>query len=341
LRKTAQFLIGLILSLVAFGLALRGTHPAEVLAAFQSANYIYILPASILIIIGQMARAQSWRTLLGEDLGFARVFSVLNEGYLLNNVLPLRLGEVGRAYIISREPGLRLTKALSSVLVERLLDLMMVLLMLTGFLPLVAGVAEVRQTAVGATLIGLTAFSGLLFIARNRELVLRLTRWVLARIPRLHLERWEGRASAFVDGLGALQDVRRASIAALWSGTAWLTAGLAAWVLLFCFLPPEQATADKAFFVLVITALGIAVPSLPGGLGIFEAAVVFALSVFKVENGLAFSYGLVFHAVNYILLCILGLIALAREGETLFHLAQTVQTAVSNLARSGVPPSVE
>lgn len=341
MRKTAQFLVGLIVSLVAFGLALRGTHPAEVLAALQNANYVYILPATVFILIGQMARAQSWRTLLGQGLGFARVFAVLNEGYLLNNVLPLRLGEVGRAYLISRERGLRLTKAISSVLVERLLDLLMVLLMLAGFLPLVAGVAEVRQTAVGATVIGLTAFAGLLFIARNRELVLRLTRWGLTRFPRLHLERWEGRAGAFVDGLGALQDVRRAAIAAFWSGTAWVTAGLAAWSLLFCFLPPEQATLDKAFFVLVITALGIAVPSLPGGFGIFEAAVVFALSVFKIENDLAFSYALVFHAVNYVLLCILGLMALAQEGETVFHLAQTVQTAVSNLGRTGVPPSVE
>lgn len=341
MRKTAQFLIGLIVSLVAFGLALRGTHPLEVLAALQNANYIYILPAIVFIFIGQMARAQSWRTLLGEGLGFARVFGVLNEGYLLNNVLPLRLGEVGRAYLISRERGLRLTKAISSVLVERLLDLLMVLLMLAGFLPLVAGVAEVRQTAFGAALIGLTAFAGLLFIARNRALVLRLTRWVLTRIPRLHLERWEGRAGAFVDGLSALQDVRRAATAAFWSGMAWVTVGLAAWALLFCFFPAQQATFDKAFFVLVITALGIAVPSLPGGFGIFEAAVVFALSVFKVENDLAFSYALVFHAVNYILLCLLGLVALAQEGETLFHLAQTVQNAVSNLGRTGVPPSVE
>jgi hypothetical protein len=322
-------------------LALRGTHPAEVLAALQNANYIYILPAIVLIIIGQMARAQSWRTLLGQGLGFARVFGVLNEGYLLNNVLPLRLGEVGRAYLISRERGLRLTKAISSVLVERLLDLLMVLLMLAGFLPLVAGVAEVRQAAVGATAIGLAAFAGLLLIARNREWVLRLTRWGLARLPRLNFERWEGRAGAFVDGLGALQDVRRASLAAFWSGMAWLTAGLAAWMLLFGFLPPEQATLDKAFFVLVITALGIAVPSLPGGFGIFEAAVVFALSLFKIDSGLAFSYALVFHAVNYVLLCVLGLIALAQEGETLFHLAQTVQTAVSNLGRASVPPSVE
>lgn len=341
MRKTAQFLVGLIVSLVAFGLALRGTHPADVLAALSRANYWYVLPAVAFIVLGQVARAQSWRTLLGEGLPFRRVFAVLNEGYLLNNVLPLRLGEVGRAYLISRERGLRLTKAISSVLVERLLDLMMVLLMLAGFLPLVAGVAEVRQTAVVAMLIGLLAFGSLLLMARNRELVLRVTRWVLARLPRLNAERWEGRAAAFVDGLGALKDVRRAAVAAFWSGTAWLNAGLAAWALLYCFLPAEQATADKAFFVVVITALGIAAPSLPGGFGIFEAAAVFALSVFHIENDLAFSYALVFHAANYVVLCIMGLLALAQEGETLFHLAQTVQAAVSNLSRAGVPPSVE
>ena len=327
MRKWAQWFVGLGISLVAFGLAFRGARWGDVLEALRQANYFYILPALGLIFLGQVARAQSWRTLLGREIPFGRVFSALNAGYLLNNVLPFRLGEIGRAYLISRsQPGLRTTQALSTVLVERLLDLLIIVLMLTVFLPLVLGVAQVRGAAIASALVGLAALVGLLVVARQRELVLRVARWGLARIPQLKGEHWEARAGAFVDGLSPLKDAPRSLSAAFWSALAWASAGLATWMLLVGFLP--SATLEMGFFVLIVTALGIAVPSAPASAGVFEAAAVLALTAFQVDKSQALSYAVVLHALHFVLLSSLGLVALAREGETLFHLARTAQALI-------------
>lgn len=336
MRKSAQWLIGLAISVLAFGLAFRGANLGDVMAALGSANYLYVWPALALTFLGQLARAMSWRTLLGQHIPFGRVFAALNEGYLLNNVLPFRLGELGRAYLISRGNDLRPTQALSSVLVERMLDLLMILLMLMAFLPLVIGLAKVREAAMLSALVGIVALAGLLVLARQREQAMALVRWVLGRIG-VNPARWESRTGAFVDGLAVLQDARRSLTAAFWSGLAWVSAGLSAWILLRGFLP--WASLDMGFFVLIISALGIAAPSAPGYVGVFEAAVVLALSAFGVDKSLALSYAIVFHVLIFVLVSALGVIALAREGETLSHLAQAARALVSNSARDSVSSS--
>lgn len=328
MRKSAQWLIGLAISLAAFGLAFRGARLGDVLEALRQARYVYIFPALGLILLGQVARAMSWRTLLGREITFGRVFAALNVGYLLNNVLPFRLGEVGRAYFIGRnQPSLRTTQALSTVLVERLLDLLIILLMLIAFLPLVLGVTQVRDAAIVSAVVGLVALVSLLVVARQRELVLRVARWGLARVPQLTGEHWEARAGAFVDGLAPLKDASRSIRAAFWSALAWVSAGLATWTLLLGFVP--SATPAMGFFVLIVTALGIAVPSAPASAGVFEAAAVLALTTFQVDRSWALSYAVVLHALHFTLLSALGMLALAREGETLFHLARTAQALIA------------
>lgn len=329
MRKSAQWVVGLGISLLALALAFRGAHLGDVLAALRQANYFYILPALALIYLGQLARAMSWHTLLNRPIPFARVFGALNAGYLLNNVLPFRLGELGRAYLIGRsQANLRGTHALSTVLVERLLDLLLVLLMMTAFLPQVLGVAQVREAALASLVIGAIALTGMLVIAHQRALVLSVARWALARAPFLSAIHLEARAGAFVDGLAPLQNIRQAVLAAFWSALAWLAAGLATWTLMLGFIP--HATLPMGFFVLIVTALGIAVPSAPAGAGVFEYAAVLALSAFQVDASLAFSYAVVLHACYFVLLSSLGMVELARAGETVFHLARAAQGLIEN-----------
>lgn len=329
MRKSAQWLVGLAISLLAFGLAFRGAHLGDVLTALQQANYLYIFPALALIYAGQLARAMSWHTLLNRPIPFTRVFGALNAGYLLNNVLPFRLGELGRAYLIGRsQPNLRGTHALSTVLVERLLDLLLILLMMTAFVPQVLGVAQVRSAALASLVIGAIALTGMLVVAHQRALVLGAVRWVLARAPFLSFVHLEARAGAFVDGLAPLQNIRHSLLAAFWSALAWLAAGLATWMLMLGFIP--HASLPMAFFVLIVTALGIAVPSAPAGAGVFEYAAVLALSAFQVDASLAFSYAVVLHACYFLLLSGLGMLELARAGETVFHLAQAAQELVAS-----------
>ena len=324
-----QWLLGLAVSLAALALAVRGVRVADMLAAFRQANYGYVALAVVFNFIGLGARALSWYIILGRQVPFTRAFWALNEGYLLNNVLPLRLGEVGRAYLVSRGQPFRTSHAFSSVLVERVIDLCMIVGLLGVFLPLVVGLSWARQAALLWVLVTVLALAGLFVMARSRELLLRLFRWGVGRVPARfasRLQRWEPRLHAFVDGMGALRDGRRFAGAALCSGLAWLLAGACTSALLLA-LPIRLGASPvvAGFFVLVVGGLGASLPSAPASAGIFELSVVAALSVFHVESSLAMTYALAYHLIFFGLTTGLGVLALAREGESLAHLARTAQ----------------
>lgn len=341
MRKTAQVIIGLVISLFALGLAFRGADPVQLANALRKANYFYLVPALGLIWLGLVARALSWRVILGGAVPFRRVYDVMNEGYLLNNLLPLRLGELGRAYLISRTTRLTASQALSSIVVERVIDLLMLVLLLAAFLPLVTGLGVARRVAAGAAFLGVVGLLALLTLARNPDLVHRIARDRLARWrwPRLRAERWERRIMSFLDGLSVLRDGRRALQAALWSGLAWVCSGLAAWLLLLGFVPEARPT--MGFFVLTTVGLGNAIPSAPASAGVFEAVIVLALGLFAVERNVALSFALVFHLVHIGLVTLLGSLALANEGETLSQLARSAQALLNRPRGDSAAPAAK
>lgn len=324
--KSMQWLVGLVVSLAALGLALRGVHIAEMVAALQQTNFVYVAVALGFNYLGLYARAASWYIILERRVPYLRAFWALNEGYLLNNILPLRLGEVGRAYLVSQKQTFSASQALSSVLVERVIDLCMVVGLLGTFLPIVAGLGWARQAALTSVVITLLALGGLFALARSREQALGVFRRVAARLPRLNRERWELRLGAFIDGMEALRDGRRFAAAAVCSAMAWVCSGVTTSVLLLSLpLHPGSSIWIMGFFVLVITGLGAGVPSAPASAGVFELSVVAALKVFNVNSSLALSYALVYHLVFFGLTSILGALALAREGESLAHLVRVAQ----------------
>lgn len=330
MRRHLQWVVGLLISVAALAWALRDVRLAEVSQALQGARYLYAVPAVALILVGQVARALSWRTILGRALPFGRVFRALNAGYLLNNVLPFRLGEVGRAYLISRTRQLTTAQALSSVLVERVIDLCMLAGMLTVFVPLAAGLLGGPLTVGAVFLVPVLALTGLFVLSRRPAWLMRLVRWGVSLLTRLWggAQRLEDLFHSFVDGLAALNDRRRLATAAAFSALAWLCAGFSAWLLILVFAP--GADLNMGFFLLVVTGLSIAVPSAPGNLGVWQAAGVAALGVFGLTGGLAFSIAAAHHLVNYGLSSLLGALALAQEGESLGHLAQSARALLTN-----------
>jgi uncharacterized protein (TIRG00374 family) len=330
-RKTAQVIIGLAISALALVLAFWGADPAQVSGALREANYLLLLPGLGLVWAGLYMRAASWRAILGFEVPFRRVYDAMNEGYLLNNLLPLRLGELGRAYLISRGSAVPVYRALSSVVVERVIDLIMAVVLLMAFLPFVAGLEWAQTLALSSVALGVAAIAVLIVIARNQPRLVRLAREVLHRLGRrlswLHAERWTARVESGLSGLSVFQDPRRALAAAGWSMLTWVAGGVGAWITLLAFMP--DATIVMGFVVLTIVALAAAVPSAPGSAGVYELTVVQVLAVFGVDQNRALSFGLVHHVMQIALIMVLGGLALAREGETVAHLARAAQSLVT------------
>jgi uncharacterized protein (TIRG00374 family) len=267
-------------------------------------------------------RGLAWRALLQDRPSFSQTFLSLNEGYLLNNLLPFRLGEVGRAFLLGRKTGLEFWRVFSTIIIERSLDLLLAAGLLLSTLPFVVGAPWARQAAAGA---GLLVVVGLLVLwgaARNRE-------WVMGRFERLAgrwplLGRLGGRAlPPFFSGLGVMTDGGQFLRAAGLILFNWAIALGQYYLLMRAFFPGGELL--WAAFSLGVAALGIAVPSSPGSIGVMEAALVGALSVFRLDPSVALAFALIVHLIQYLLTGVIGVYALARDGETLAGLYRRVR----------------
>lgn len=266
--------------------------------------------------IGLGLRAMAWRSLLKEEVSYRNVFLVLNAGYLLNNVLPFRLGELGRAFILGRK-GLGFWRVFTTILIERAFDMAIVAGLVLGTLPAVWGSAGANQVAVLVMGVVLTGLFVLHLLARNRDKALALFDKLSLRSPRL-LALGKHRIQAFFTGLAALTDFSRFAQVLAWMMAAWLSAVLAQFLLLRAFAP--SANFLWAAFGQGVVALGVALPSSPAYVGILEAAWVSALTLVGLQPGTALAYAFASHLLNIVVTGLIGGYALANEGFSLGNL---------------------
>ncbi|MBI4771248.1 MAG: flippase-like domain-containing protein [Chloroflexi bacterium] len=327
-HQSRNLVASLLISLAALAAALWGVQPARLLAALRAAHYVYLLPAGLMVFLGLLARARSWQILLGDGVPVRRTFWALNAGYLLNNLLPFRLGEVGRAVLVSRGEQVSASAALSSVVVERLIDVAVSLTGLLAALPFALAADWAPRVAWLAGGVALVLFVGLYLAARFRPwIVARLAR-VLARLP-ARLRGLARMADSFLRGLEVLRDPRRLAGAAFWSTLAWLTAWGQVWCVQRAFGVEGWAT---ALFVLGVSAFGNAVPSSPGAVGVFELSVKAGLLAFGVPDATALSVALASHALVLAVPGAFGAVALAREGQSPAGIAASARRVLARTA---------
>ena len=326
MRKN-RFWIGIAISLICLILALKDVHFAEIGRALGQANYFYLIPALAAVLAGLGVRAVRWRLLFypQRDLHLGRLFSVMNIGYLLNNVFPARLGDLARPYLIGDLEKVSVARALSTVVVERVLDVITVVLflaLLIPFVPLPPWAA--RSGLVAGALFAALALL-LIAISYQKERGLRLVERLLGLVPRLDGQKWLGSFGSLMDGFAVLRAQGALPGLILWSLVAWICSAFINYFVMLAFDPRLPFTA--AVFVLCVTALGMTVPSSPGYVGVFDYLTVMALSLFAVEKDLALSYALVLHALLYISMSLMGLLALWRESYSLRGIESRVAKA--------------
>ena len=137
-----QLWIGIGISIVALYLALLGIDLPQVKLALSQAEYVYLIPAALAVLAGVVARSVRWQVLLGPGVSLERTFWVTGIGYLASNVLPFRLGDPIRAVVIGRGDSVSTVSALSTVVVERVLDMLTVVTLLAGLAPFIGGAGK-------------------------------------------------------------------------------------------------------------------------------------------------------------------------------------------------------
>ena len=178
-REWRRLVPGVLVSLLALAILLYFVDLQQFKQAITGANYPMILVATLATLIWLAFRGIAWRTLLQNQASFPQVFLTLNEGYLLNNFLPLRLGEVGRAFLLSRKANLRFMRVVSSVVIERTLDIAMAVGLLLSSLPFVVGAGWALQAALAAGALVLLILAALYTLAVKRQV---FAAWFLSLI---------------------------------------------------------------------------------------------------------------------------------------------------------------
>ena len=313
-KSARRWLPGVVISLIAILAIVHYVDLHRFVEAIRSANYWLLLAFLLTSVIWLMVRGIVWLTLLRGRASYRDVFWTLCEGYLLNNFLPFRLGEIGRAFLLGRKAKLGFMDVLSTIVIERVLDLAFSAAILLSAVPFVVGAAGAGRIAI---LIGTLVVVGMVvlyLLARNREWALGLFQRLSSRWPRLQILGGNLLDSLF-SGLAILTDGWLFLRFLLWMTLNWAIAIAEFLLLLLAFFP--QARLLWSLFGLGAVAFGNAIPSLPGAVGTYEAALTGALTLLSGDQSTALAAALTAHLTGYLINGVLGTYALSHEGETL------------------------
>lgn len=318
-RRYLLAVLGIAVSIGLLFWAMRGVRLEDILHHIRAARPLPLLLAVILATLTFPLRLIRWRLFLRRETGLpypvGPLWHAVALGFMANNLLPLRAGELVRAYAASRLVGIRFTTVLSSIAVERIFDGLTVAGLLTVALlsPDLPGSITVGGVSVAhlARIAGLMAGAALVVATLVLLMPLSAERWVRRLLP------WPGVAQRLVSliegvrqGLTVLRSPTRLIQVLIWSLGLWLVNALAFFVGFAAFDIPVSYVGALLMQGLIV--LGISIPSTPGFFGPFEAVIVAALALYGVPRDVAFSYAISFHITSLIPITLLGLWSLAR-----------------------------
>jgi uncharacterized protein (TIRG00374 family) len=302
-----RWVVGIIISAIALYIAFVGVDWPAVGDALGAANYWLLLAALPVLFAVILMRAQRWRLLFYPDthISLRSAFGALNIGYMAGAILPLQLGEVARVYVLSDTEKLPPGRVLSTVAIERLLDVFALLTILVVLVPFIDLPAAAVVTAV-VIFAGFIVFATIIVIAvLDRP---RVERWwvrLLRLVPGRFRARVERLGQSLLDGLSALSNPRILFLVSFWTGVSWMTSSLVTYLALRAFSLDVPFAA--APFLLIATTFGFFVPSSPGAIGVYHAITIRSLTtVFSVPHDQATSYALVVHALYLIPPTVIG-----------------------------------
>ena len=326
-RLILRAVVGIAISVLAFSLVFRSVDPGLTARILAGAVPGWLLLLVVFLVVDVLIRAIRWRRPLApiRDVPFGATLAYLLIGYLANNVLPARLGELVRCHYLGDREGLSRTTALGTVVVERVVDIAVVVA-IAAFAILVLSVRGLVASAVlvGVAIVVLLVVALAIGIAAHRipgaeRVAAAASRW--PRVGEL--------ATKLRDGLAVAGRPRTLFEALALSVVAW-------GATLLAFAAAGQAvgiqlTVGQAALLAAGVALAAAIPSGPASLGTFELAGVRIGEAFGIASEPAFAIALLVHAAILVITSIGGIVALVRLGWR----RETPEATVGHIADRG------
>ena len=327
-----KFWIGIGISIALLMLFLLTVDMGRMIDALSEVDYIYLAPAVAMYLVSTYFRSLRWSVLLRhmKPVSANRLYPVVVVGYMANNLLPMRLGELIRSYYVGEREGVSKTSALVTVFVERVFDaitLLFFIMVIALFVPEMKRVAQSFGEESGIPWPLLVAGLSLPFIGALTSLVLfavypsktrELILWFAKLLPRRFEETLDSLIETFLLGLSPLRSMKMLVTLFLLSIPIWITEAAVFFLigLPFGFVGLHSgpgAMAVTMVLVTEITNIGSSIPAAPGGLGLFEiiARETLALGpLVSVDRSVAAAFAVVVHAVILLPMIILGQVIL-------------------------------
>jgi uncharacterized protein (TIRG00374 family) len=319
--KRLRFFLGVAISLLCLWLAVRQVEWAKALAMLQTARWSVVVVGALLLVSAWALFAARWQVLFSpvRTTRWLDAFSLVLIGYLGSIVFPLRAGDVARVTLMSQKYRVNLGFTSATLVVERLLDVVTVVVfagVLLSFVPVDERIRYGVQVAAAASV---GAFVVLALLSRSQGVLARLRSILAPYLPQRILALAFNLLQKFAQGLRVVNSLSQMLKVGLLSLLAWGIAGLAMWCYTRAFQLPVPWQAGP--LVLVATNLGGAIPSSPGGIGVYESLAMLVLSVWLPDPSVSLGFAAVVHALNLGMGVGLGLLAAWREGVRLSALS--------------------
>ena len=339
--KRWHIALGTLISAIFLYLAFREIDFNQLWQTLRSAKWVWVLLGLVFYFMGVWVRTWRWQVLLNplKRIPQRRLFPVVCIGYMGNNVYPARAGEVLRSILLKQTDNVPISGSLATIVVERLFDGITILaLVLLNFRQLVqiAPDAEwMQRIQTGSVFVGaifaviLLVFLALLFLPKQTQAV---STWLINRLLPLKLRpKVSGILDKFIDGLRVLRSPGQTALVLALSMLVWILEGGLYWSVM------KALGLDLSFMSLLliegVVNLVLLIPAAPGGLGTFDAAAKFMLSLFGTPPEQALGYALILRVALWIPITALGAIFFVKEGFNLSTNVQQIQTDLGSEER--------
>ncbi|MBC7265035.1 MAG: flippase-like domain-containing protein [Chloroflexi bacterium] len=317
----ARFGLGALVSMVTLCLAAKGTQWSEVVAVLSKADSRFVFLALVSFLVTNWAKAVRWQLLFYPShsrLSTRKCVSVLYIGQLSNSLLPIRIGELVRAFLIGGKNGISKVFALATTVVEKALDSVMLLsliALLSLSMPMPPWLR--RSSLIVSGILALLLLTVIIITGQRKSIEQVLKVWIDRR-PRLAFLRVLNRLAEASGQLHALRDIRVQMRLWTWSILIWTLATATNALTLEAVHIKVAPLASPLLLVALMT--GAILPTSPAQLGVFHYLCILTLSIFGVERSVALGYAILLHFVVYVPIIVGGVLGLWVENYELGEL---------------------
>jgi len=302
-----KVIFGIVISVILVWLSVRGIKFQDVLNDLEEIKLSYVFLFIILMVFMQYLRSYRWGVILQplEKIDQVSLFSITSVGFLAIAAIPARIGELARPYLISRRSSIKMSSALGTIIVERILDSFTVLTMALIVLFFIDLPPWMIKASIIFSLFALALYCFILFLILRRDAALKFINIILNKLPGKFANKVDELIHHFIDGLEIITNIKLFLYLLIISIVIWLMDVLAIYVLLQAF--DFDLPVIAAFVVMIIIIIGIAIPTAPGFIGNWHYACVLSLGLFGLDKTDALSFAVVNHFLSMALVLVLGI----------------------------------